>query len=307
MNGANKKFLRVSLITGSLLLAGCSTPPVIEDNKDGLRHTPPAPLDLASIPDAIPQVEPFSRYGNPARYEVFGREYTTLKDHRGYREKGLASWYGSKFHGQRTSSGEPYDMFAMTAAHKTLPLPCYARVTNLKNGRSIVIKINDRGPFHADRLIDLSYTAAWKLGIIGEGTGLVEVKTIDPRDHEPTMIQVAKTTESHTPAAKPLPAPEALKPRLPEPKSVVEAVPAKSELSGLFLQVGAFGNADNAHRLKNRLETELKTGVLVEEHNNANTPVFRVKVGPIASVELCDQLTNRLSGMGISEARLVVR
>lgn len=306
MNCSKRISLRITLFTCSLILAGCSTAPVIED-KDGLRQAPPEPLDLASIPDAIPRVEPLSRYGNPARYEVFGREYSTLKDHRGYREKGLASWYGSKFHGQRTSSGEPYDMFAMTAAHKTLPLPCYARVTNLKNGRSIVIKINDRGPFHAERLIDLSYTAAWKLGIIGEGTGLVEVKTIDPRDHEPTTIQVAETIHPHTPATKPLPTLKALEPHLPEPKSAAEAVPAKPELSGLFLQVGAFGNADNAHRLKSRLETELQTGVLVEEHNNANTPVFRVRVGPIASVELCDQLTNHLNGMGIPGARLVIR
>ncbi len=305
MNCSNKKFLRASLFTCSLILAGCSTPPVIED-KDGLLDSP-QPQYLASIPDAIPKVEPMSRYGNPDRYEVFGREYATLKDYRGYRENGVASWYGRKFHGLRTSSGEPYDMFAMTAAHKTLPLPCYARVTNLSNGRSIIIKINDRGPFHDNRLIDLSYTAAWKLGIIGEGTGLVEVKTIDPRTHEPTRIQVAETVNPHPPEAKSLPALQTLEQHSPEPKALGEVAPTKPELPELFLQVGAFGNVDNAHRLKSRLETELQTGVLVEEHNNAQSSVFRVRVGPIASIELCDQLTNRLNGMGIPEARLVVR
>ena len=306
MMHVTKSLLMSLCFTGSLILAGCSTSPQIKES-DGLHQTPPAPLDLTSIPDAIPQVEPFSRYGNPDRYEVFGTEYRTLKDFRGYREKGIASWYGSKFHGLRTSSGEPYDMFAMTAAHKTLPLPCYARITNLQNGRSVVVKINDRGPFHDNRLIDLSYTAAWKLGIVGKGTGVVEIATIDPST--PPSEPQTRLAVTETPLSSPLitstnqPAP----PKLLEPSPAVEVIQDQTDVSRLFLQVGAFGNVDNAHRLKSRLETELKTDVMVEQLQLADTPIYRVQVGPIASMELCDDLTTRLDGMGLAGARLVVR
>ncbi len=256
----------------ALTLAGCGTAPLVEE-KDGLSHTLPA--DMESIPDAVPRQEPLSRYGNPVSYQVFGREYRILNNNQGYKERGIASWYGSKFHGRRTSSGEPYDMFAMTAAHKVLPLPTYARVSNLRNGRSIVVKINDRGPFHDNRLIDLSYSAAWKLGIASEGTGLVEVEAIDPS--------------------------------IPEPKSDPPVIQAQEELPGLFLQVGAFGNELNAHRLRNRLETALQTAVLIKQHNLAASPIYRVQVGPIASVELCDHLADKLTGLGIPETRLVIR
>jgi rare lipoprotein A len=299
--------LRLLFFAAGLILAGCSTPPVVQES-DGLRHTPPTTLDLADIPDATPRLEPFSRYGNPDRYVVFGKEYRTLEDFRGYRQRGIASWYGSKFHGLRTSSGEAYDMFAMTAAHKTLPLPCYARITNLRNGRSVVVKINDRGPFHDNRLIDLSYTAAWKLGIIGAGTGLVEVETIDPAAVPPEPEVRLASVEP-----RPAPAPELSVPFEPppstalEPSPLTEVVQKKLESPGLFLQVGAFGNADNARRLKSRLETELKTGVMVEQHQLADTPIYRVQVGPIASIELCDHLTARLNDMGLPGARLVVR
>ncbi|MEN8167996.1 MAG: septal ring lytic transglycosylase RlpA family protein [Pseudomonadota bacterium] len=256
----------------ALTLAGCGTTPPVEE-KDGLSHTLPA--DMAGIPDAVPKQEPLSRYGNPVSYNVFGREYRTLDNNKGYKERGIASWYGSKFHGRRTSSGEPYDMFAMTAAHKVLPLPTYARVSNLRNGRSVVVKINDRGPFHDNRLIDLSYSAAWKLGIASEGTGLVEVEAIDSS--------------------------------LPEAKSDPPLIQVEGELPGLFLQVGAFGDELNAHRLRTRLETELETAVLIRQHSATSSPLYRVQVGPIASVELCDQLADRLTGLGIPETRLVIR
>jgi rare lipoprotein A len=140
--------------------------------------------DPSGIPDAVPKVEPKSKYGNPESYVVFGKRYHTKSSSNGYVERGVASWYGPDFHGRKTSSGERYDMYAMTAAHKTLPLPTYARVTNVKNGRSAVVKINDRGPFHGDRIIDLSYSAARKLGVVAKGTAMVEVKAIDPRQPE---------------------------------------------------------------------------------------------------------------------------
>jgi rare lipoprotein A len=138
---------------------------------------PPMP---ATVPDAVPRIEARARYGNPPFYDVFGKRYYVLSSSVGYWERGVASWYGPGFHKVRTSIGEPYDMYAMTAAHKTLPLPAYVRVTNLQNGRSVVVRVNDRGPFVGNRIIDLSYTAAAKLDMLRNGTAMVDVRTIDP-------------------------------------------------------------------------------------------------------------------------------
>ena len=176
-------FLIMVLLT--VIMSGCSTvggtysrsvplPAVV---KDGAPREVPA--DLANLPDPVPRHEPPSRYGNPANYTVAGRTYFVMKTAAGYAETGLASWYGTKFHGQRTSSGEPYDMLALTAAHKTLPIPTYAQVVNLDNGRKTIVRINDRGPFHDDRIIDLSYAAAVKLGYHGAGTARVRVEAIN--------------------------------------------------------------------------------------------------------------------------------
>ncbi len=159
----------------ALCLSACFGP---TRNDDGFPEVIPADLD--SIPDAVPVASPKSRYGNPKEYEVLGERYFVLNSAAGYKERGKASWYGTKFHGKRTSSGEPYDMFAMTAAHKTLPLPTYVRVTHLGNGKSVVVKVNDRGPFHVGRIIDLSYTAAARLGILGHGSAMVEVEALAP-------------------------------------------------------------------------------------------------------------------------------
>jgi rare lipoprotein A len=136
--------------------------------------------DVYQVPDAVPRDEPRSAFGNPPFYYVAGHRYVVLPSATGYVERGVASWYGTEFHGLRTSTGEPYDMFAMTAAHKTLPLPCYARVTNLSNGRSVVVRINDRGPFVANRIIDLSYSAAARLDMIRNGTAFVQVDVLTP-------------------------------------------------------------------------------------------------------------------------------
>lgn len=171
--------LLVSLCVAGLL-AGCSFAP----NRGGDRWrgaaVPALPKDVATIPDAVPRAEPRSRYGNPAFYEVFGRRYHVLATADDYVETGLASWYGPGFHAETTSNGEAYDMYAMTAAHKTLPLPAYARVTNLDTGKSIVVRINDRGPFVDGRVVHLSYTAAAKLDVIRAGTARVEVRTLRP-------------------------------------------------------------------------------------------------------------------------------
>ncbi len=172
--------MRRLLLLAPLLIGACG----VMEERDG---PPGTPRDLGHIPDAVPRYEPKSPYGNPEVYEVRGRRYHVLASGAGYRERGLASWYGRKFHGRRTSSGEPYDMFAMTAAHPTLPLPTYVEVTNLKNGRRVIVRVNDRGPFAKGRIIDLSYAAAYKLGILEEGTAPVEVRAISV---PPAYVQV---------------------------------------------------------------------------------------------------------------------
>ena len=170
----------LSLVCAGAVLAGCGSAP---RNPGGYYKDdgPPdeMPRNLAQVADASPRREPLHRYANRP-YEVFGKKYTPFTELRPYRERGVASWYGKRFHGKPTSSGERYDMYAMTAAHPVLAIPSYARVTNLGNGRSVVVRINDRGPFHDGRLIDLSYAAAHKLGYIGHGSARVEVEAILP-------------------------------------------------------------------------------------------------------------------------------
>ena len=161
-------------------IAGCSSGGPSRPDQDGFPDAGAVPQDIHAVPDATPVAEPRSRYGNPKEYEVLGERYFVLNSAEGYKEGGRASWYGTKFQGRRTSSGEPYDMFAMTAAHKTLPLPTYVRVTRKSNGRSVVVKVNDRGPFHTGRIIDLSYAAAAKLDLLKDGSAEVEVETIEP-------------------------------------------------------------------------------------------------------------------------------
>lgn len=153
----------------------------------GPHHTESIP-DVTRIPNAIPKSEPKSRIGNPKTYTVFNKTYCVLPSSKGYKAQGVASWYGKKFHGYHTSNGEVYDMYGMSAAHKTLPLPTYAKVTNLNNGKTVIVKINDRGPFHEDRLIDLSYAAAAKLGVLATGTARVEIQAIDPSDNTPQIF-----------------------------------------------------------------------------------------------------------------------
>lgn len=294
-----------------LLLAGCSGKPGLQKSETKPLDKESIPANIAQIPDAVPKKEPFSRYGNPPSYQVFGKEYITLKDYRGYRERGIASWYGPDFHGKRTSSGEPYDMYGMTAAHCTLPLPTYARVTNLENGRSVILKLNDRGPFHDNRLIDLSYTAAWKLGITQKGTGLVEVEAIDPDQAYPLLASATEAipklpamppAASITAAAK-----SAIKTDLSMTAQLGRA-PMASSLPELFVQVGAFSRMDNAQLLKGRLENALKTHVVVhDESSSPRMPVYRVQVGPIASVELCDHLTRKINDLGIEKTLIVIR
>jgi len=204
-----------------VLLSACSTSRYSQTHDSA----PEQDVDVSRLSDAVPRHEPRSRYGNPASYVVRGKRYHVMASSRGYVERGIASWYGKKFHGHRTSSGETFDMYAMTAAHKTLPLPSYVSVTNLKNGRRVVVRVNDRGPFHPNRIIDLSYAAARKLGIAGHGTALVEVRALEPG--RPAAQQATATP--------------------PAPR------PAGAQYR-LFLQVGAFVSRHNAEQLQARLQ-----------------------------------------------------
>ena len=231
---------------------------------DGPGDDPPP--NLADVPDAQPRTEPLHRFANEP-YSALGQNYTPARELAPFRQLGLASWYGRMFHGKKTSSGEPYDMYGMTAAHPTLPIPSYARVTNPANGKSVVVRINDRGPFHAGRLIDLSWTAAWKLGYIGEGSSVVEVESVLPGQ---TFAAASAPANADDPIARMAAA---------EPEPPLAPLPQVQDARGHFLQLGAFGNRDNAEALRSRLAREL--GKLAEKLVVQSAgKLFRVQLGP---------------------------
>jgi rare lipoprotein A len=248
--------------------------PQAERYRDEHDGGPAAPaVDVSKLAEPVPKVEPRARYGNQQSYSVLGRTYRLLPDSRGYVERGIASWYGNKFHGYMTSSLEPYDMYAFTAAHKTLPLPTYARVTNLENGRSVVVRINDRGPFHENRLIDLSYAAAVRIGTWPKGTGLVEVRALDP---------------AH--------------PDAPPPPPVLTAQAA----ARIYLQLGAFGDRANAERVADAARREGIDHVDIESAGVNGHTVHRVRVGPLADVAAADALTPRIERLGFGAPRVAI-
>ncbi|MCW8944918.1 MAG: septal ring lytic transglycosylase RlpA family protein [Sedimenticola sp.] len=264
------------------LLNACSIrPSTIPGFPESEDSAPARRLDPNAIADATPKHEPRSRRGNPRSYVVRGKRYHTLQSSKDYSERGIASWYGTKFHGRTTSSGEPYDMYAMTAAHKSLPLPTYVKVTNLRNGQTAIVKVNDRGPFHENRIIDLSYAAATKLGILGKGTGLVEVQAIEP----------GKPTQPFRSAAQ----------------ASAPVVPTKADVEpGLFIQVGAFSSRQNANQLRRKLTQSLGEKVRIQEIGTQGQTIFRVQVGPLASVEQVDNLSLNLPKLGIVETHIII-
>lgn len=257
----------VLTISLAALLAGCAT--TRHPARAPATVLPPLPRDIASIPNAVPRFEPRAAHGNPPFYDVDGKRYYVLATAEGYDATGVASWYGPTFDGLRTSDGDRYDMYAMTAAHKTLPLPSYVRVTNLGNGRSIVVKVNDRGPFVANRLIDLSYVAAAKLDMLAHGTALVEVQAITP--DSPAVL--TRATASPPPT--------------------------------LYVQVGAFAVQSNADRVLARLQAAGLTGAFIFGPPVTRSPLYRVRIGPVSGVPEFDQLVARLTALGYPGARLV--
>lgn len=255
-----------------VFLAGCAGPGP-RSAPDYRRDGPPtAAVDLDAIPDAVPRAEPLCRpCSRPYQFE--GITYRPLASAASYQARGVASWYGREFHGRATSNGESYDMLAMTAAHPTLPIPSYVRVTHLGNGRSVVVRVNDRGPFKRGRVIDLSYVAAAKLGLIGPGSGPVEVRAVLPG--APTF-----------PVA---------------PVSQVAMAPARGD--AVFLQVGAFGDAAAAQRLAARLRRENLAQVTVQADNTPSRSVHRVRVGPLDAGRL-DTVAARLGALGLPALRV---
>jgi len=233
------------------------------------------PLNVMAVADAVPKYEKRTRAGNPVEYKVLGKHYTVLAQSEGYKKTGVASWYGEKFHGRKTSNGEIYNMYAMTAAHKTLPIPSYVRVTNLKNKRKVVVRINDRGPFHDNRIIDLSYTAAVKLGIQQTGTGLVEVEALGFDSAEAIEKKISLLAEE-----------------------VQQTV--------FFLQIGAFNHSKNAADLQGKLTTAAIVSTRVQHVKNAGNGLYKVQVGPLYSEQQAKQESDKLAQIGFTSPLLVV-
>jgi rare lipoprotein A len=255
-----------------LVSAGCVTPrrptpapPVVAVPAPAA--TPAAPEGRAG--DAVPRVEPRSRSGNPVFYAVAGKRYFVLNTSEGYSERGVASWYGKDFHAHSTSNGETYDMYAMSAAHKTLPLPCYARVTNLSNGRSVIVRVNDRGPFVANRIIDLSYSAAARLDMLRAGTAFVDVTVLQPQaDVLPGTVQAAPLVASTS--------------------------------TSLYAQAGAFAQRDNATRLQQQLQAAGIRDAQVRETTQGGKALYRLRIGPLANVAEFDAVMAKLATLGVA-------
>ncbi len=240
---------------------------------DGPGENPP---DLDRIPDAQPRAERLHRFANNP-YQVFGKDYVPVRAGSDFRERGVASWYGRRYHGQKTSSGETYDMYAMTAAHPILPIPSYVRVTNVANGRTVVVRVNDRGPFHSDRVIDLSYVAAYKLGYVQAGSALVDVESVTAES-----VQVVSARAQRTPAAP-----------LPAPAQQAAPLPVSADAGGVYLQLGAFSVRDNAELFRAKIYKEL-AWLTDPMQVNALGGIFRLQLGPYRNPEDARQMAERI-------------
>jgi rare lipoprotein A len=259
---------RLTFLLALLVVAGCA----------GRQAADRATSTSATLPpDPAPRSEPRSRYGNGPYYEVYGVTYEVLNTSYGFKERGVASWYGKKFHGRPTSSQEPYDMYAMTAAHKTLPLPTYVRVRNLRKDKNIVVRVNDRGPFVDNRIIDLSYAAAVKLDMIEDGTSLVEITALQPDDpaHSEAGIMAAGRS------------------------------PSAAGDTDIFVQVGAFGDRANAKRRYDLLRARGIKKIVVHKDIDVSPSLYRIRIGPVADVQQYDSIVQRLQTIGISDTHLV--
>ncbi len=289
-----RQIRNIFLIGVLILLNACST-----TRKDG---PPLYDVDVSKIPDAVPKVESPSKYGNLASYRVFGKQYHVMHSSKNYEAQGIASWYGTKFHAQRTSSGERYNMLAMTAAHKTLPLPTYVQVTNLKNGKKIIVKVNDRGPFESNRLIDLSYVAAKKLGMLGHGTTYVDVKAIDPTHYDKNTFDNPIRTQDFYIADNGVKTP-ASENTLHYASNSRHSHPTRlahhRSRSAVYLQVGAFKNKVLAEHMKSRVGRMVSSPIKVTRLARSKQ-LYHVQIGPIKDVSTAQHITQQLKAAGLS-------
>ncbi|ACO77087.1 Rare lipoprotein, RlpA family [Azotobacter vinelandii CA] len=309
--------IRLLLLGGLALLVSCSsTSPERGAASSGAKPSQPRPLkdgapwwdvDVSKIPDAVPTPHYGPVKANP--YTVLGKTYYPMNDGRRYKATGTASWYGTKFHGQATANGELYDLYGMSAAHKTLPLPSYVRVTNLDNQKSVILRVNDRGPFYSERIIDLSFAAAKKLGYAETGTARVSVEGIDPEEwlaqqgRKPPLAPTRPPLAEARPAAQPIeeyspPPTQHAAPVLPVAVAAGPAVAAPD--AGLYLQVGAFANPDAAELLKDKLSRISSTPVFVSPVVRDRQTFHRVRLGPIGSQDEARRLQDsvRLARLG---------
>lgn len=271
----NKLSIKIFLLLFCLMqTGGCGTTSSYPIGKD---RAPDYFVDVSTIPDAVPKVESPSNYGNN-NYKVNGKYYHILKTAKGYDKRGYASWYGAKFHGQLTSSRERYNAYGMTAASPVLPLPSYVQVTNLQNGKKVIVKVNDRGPFCGNRIIDLTYAAAKKLGYAGQGTARVRVVAIDPQlwDIQSKKLIVAKNSTKN--------------------KNIVVAHNSQRKPSQIYLQVGAFTAQNNAKHESTKVASLTHKPVVVAQ----DTHVYRVQVGPLLSLAQSEQIKHLLERNGYS-------
>lgn len=332
---ASKLLPLAACVTAALLLASCSSkrapqPAVVPGQSTGISgpddynrpHKDGAPwwdVDVSKIQDAIPM----PHYGpvKASPYVVFGKQYFPIQDARRYQAVGPASWYGTKFHGQATANGETYDLYGMTAAHKTLPLPSYVRVTNLENDKVVILRVNDRGPFYSDRIIDLSFAAAKKLGFAEKGTARVKVEGIDPHEWwaqqgRPVPLVLANNQPARASAVQTVaqPVSQPIEHYSPPPTQHAAAVvpvqiDAKKNdslaVSGLFLQVGAFANPDAAELLKSKLSQTSSVPVFISSVVRDQQILHRVRMGPISNQGEAEQLQSSVRLANLGQATLV--
>ncbi|UZE95519.1 septal ring lytic transglycosylase RlpA family protein [Alkalimarinus alittae] len=305
-------FKKIGLILLIAAIVGCSTPSRYSMDTDA---APDAEIDVSELPDPIPVYEPKSRGGNMSSYKVWGKTYHVLPTAEGYRERGGASWYGAKFHGHKTSNGEIYNMYEMSAAHKSLPLPTYAKVTNLDNGRSVIVRINDRGPFHEGRIIDLSYAAAKKLGYYSSGIANVEVEAI--------TVPQYPSAQQETPPSVPLAASPVSNPKQPSQDlapvlagSATQAKPLGAGY-GYYVQVGAFSTESAALQMKQRVDAETKGSAYavsstvsasnVKTAADATKVFHRVRLGPFYDLKQAEQLLKQLTASNVGAPMIITR
>ncbi len=315
----NRKCLVMAALLASacaLVLSGCSTTSTsfgkvasrksgkIKSTKGGGYYLDDGPMDeipenLMDVPDAVPKVEPI-RTANGRPYVVFGRTYTPMTELRPYKKTGVGSWYGKKFHGQKTSSGEPYDMFAMTAAHPTLPIPSYARVTSLETGKQVIVKVNDRGPFLSDRIIDLSYTAAYKLGYLNKGSGQLQVELLLPDEIE--RINLARNN-AYSPVDKPVVAVTTPVQQTETAAAVNTAKSAERPVrtavsgSGYYLQLGAYQEAGNAQSYQEKFAMSLSHKLPALEIVQMGN-FYKLLAGPYPTLADATQAVEEMKSMG---------